>query len=114
MSVRQAQLALITLAGLNKLRIALQLANGGKAALTCLLQRVAVFLVPFIGAELDVLVGDGAQGFDAPVLDLKKQQAARRMQDDEVGIAPLSPQRNVIPDKIVLFQGSSSHHVDLA
>lgn len=57
-----------------------------------------------LGMQPHLARGDGFQGGQLPVLDLQHQDAATRMQYDEIRIARLGADRDVAPAEVVVFE----------
>jgi len=56
------------------------------------------------GMQGDLAVGHALDGGELPVLDLQHEDAATRMQHDEVGVAGFGAYRDVAPAEVVVFQ----------
>src|SRR6185369_9668866 len=69
-----------------------------------LLQRTADDLVTGAGGEGEVLRVGLEDGVEGPVLDLKDQQSAAGVEDQEVGMAVLRADGDVVPAEVVVFE----------
>lgn len=69
-----------------------------------LLQRVEHVLEALGRQDGGIGLVDGLDGFGLPVLDFENQQAAARMQDDEVGMAVGRADGDVVPAQVVVFK----------
>jgi len=69
-----------------------------------LFQRTADDLVTGAGGEGEVLGVGLEDGVEGPVLDLEDQQAAAGVEDQEVGVAMLWADGDVVPAEVVVFE----------
>jgi len=69
-----------------------------------LLQRTADDLVTGAGGEGEVLRVGLEDGVEGPVLDLEDQQSAAGVEDQEVGVAVLRADGDVVPAEVVVFE----------
>ncbi len=104
-AVRKAQPPGEPAVGIAKLRVARQMINDGEHVLPRLRDGVGDGLAGTAGEfELGVAVVEAAKRGELPVFDLYDEEAARRMEDDEIRMLPGGAERNVVPAEIVVFE----------
>jgi hypothetical protein len=69
-----------------------------------LFERVGNPLEACIGEDTEALPIDFPNGIELPVLDFQHQQAAARVEDNEVGMHVARPERYVVPKQPVVFE----------
>lgn len=67
-------------------------------------ERIGLSLEPVLGMQPNFVGCYRFQGGQLPVLDLQHQDAAARMEHDEIRIAGLGADRNVAPAEVVVFE----------
>ena len=86
---------------LNQLRVLRERRHHLVRVLARLLQRIDDAARHAFGRHLEAQLAGLADVVELPVFDLQHQQAAARMQHDEVGVQPLGADRHVVPDEVV-------------
>ena len=87
-----------------ELRVALQQIADFVGVLPGLFERVGDALEAVGGQDAGALAVDVADGVELPVLDLQHQQAAARVEDDEVGMHIARAEGYVVPEQPVVFE----------
>ena len=101
---REEQRALHASAIDGQLRVALQKVADFVGVLPGLFERVGDALEAVGGQDAGALAVDFPDGVELPVLDLEHQQAAARVENDEVGMHVARAERYVVPEQPVVFE----------